>query len=112
MAQTATLPAIDTLTNTDTARMVAKINGSNTVVSIQATYTKISGTSATNVFVQGSLDGVNYVPISDTLTITNVAGPQTKVFTLGLSEYLWYRVFAITAGTQSGQLKAVWIARP
>lgn len=112
-AQTALIPAIDTLTNTDTARLTIKIPGKYDVLSFQFTYTKISGTSASTVLLQGSNDGVDFATIkdADTATVTNVAGPQTFLFKLTPSPYLWYRLYGVTSGTQSGQVKAVAVYR-
>jgi len=107
-AQVALTPATDTLTNTDTARLKIQVKGSMNVLTFQANYTKISGTSASSLLLQGSLDGVNFVTIkgADTATVANVAGVQAFTWVQPRSNFLWYRIYGVTSGTQSGQLKA------
>lgn len=113
-AQSALTPTIDTLTNTDTARLKIQIKGSNNVLTFQANYTKISGTASTSLILQGSLDGVNFVTIpgADTATVTDVSGVQAFAWELPRSNYLWYRLYGTTGGTQSGQLRAWALFRP
>lgn len=103
----------DTLTNADTLRAAIRVPGVNSVLTFQANYTKISGTPASSIILQASLDGVNYytVPGADTLTVTNVATVQTKLWPLSGSAYLWYRLYGVTSGTQSGQIKTFMLNR-
>lgn len=113
-AQSPLIPVTDTLTNTDTARLVIKVPGSNNVLTFQLNYTKISGTSASSVILQGSLDGVNYVTIpgTDTATVIDANGVQAFTWELPRSNYLWYRLYGTTGGTQSGQIRALALFRP
>lgn len=112
-SQTALTPITDTLTNVDTARLIIRIPGEQNVLTFQANYTKISGTSAASLILQGSLDGVNYVTIkgADTATVANVAPVQSFAWELPRSNYLYYRIYGTTSGTQSGQLKALALYR-
>lgn len=112
-AQSALTPAIDTLTNVDTLRVSVRAAGIKDMAAIQLNYTKISGTSASSVTLQASLDGVNYATVkgADTATITNVAGVQTFLWKIVPSPYLWYRLYGVTSGTQSGQVKALYLGK-
>jgi hypothetical protein len=49
-------------------------------IGIQPVVTKATGTMAGTAIVYGSLDGVNFVSIGDTLTLTNVT-TNTGIFT-------------------------------
>lgn len=112
-AQSPLLPATDTLTNTDTARLTLRIPGKFDVLTFQANYTKISGTASSSLILQGSLDGVNFVTIpgADTASVTDIAPTQAFIWELPRSNYLWYRIYGTTGGTQSGQLKALALYR-
>lgn len=81
-----------TNTNTDTSYISVKLPGFYNVVSFQAVQTKSSGTVAGYALLQGSLDGTNFVNISnDTLTLANQA-INTKIWTLSNSPYTHYRI--------------------
>lgn len=96
----------DTITNTGTAYLYAKVNGYYGV-SIQITVTKISGTVAGTTVLQGSLDGTNWNTITteDTLTHTNVSS-QGYLWTFVNSPYLYYRVYSTGSGTMSALITA------
>lgn len=108
-ATTMPLVAGDTLTNTDTLYKVITTTAGYSAIGIQPVVTKISGTVAGNVILQGSLDGINYVAL-DTLALANAA-TNTKVFTPAATPYVFYRVQFITSGTQSYVARIHYILR-
>lgn len=110
-AQTLMAPAADTTTNADTVYLVSpKLTSSYDVVTVQLNVTKISGTVAGNAEIQASLDGVNYSTVAeDTLTLTN--GNSSKIWALGRSDYLYYRVRVATSGTQSSAARGIILYR-
>jgi hypothetical protein len=110
-AQTAMTPATDTVTNAATRDLSLKIPGTNAVLTFQLNVVKLSGTTAGTAFVQGSLDGVNYVtlPGSDTLTLANAS--VTKAWVQPRSNFLFYRIRVVGSGTQSTQLKGLALYR-
>lgn len=103
---------IDTVTNTGSGYVQIKFDQTYSYISIQPELTKISGTltSNSNVKLQGSVDGVNYVDIAgDTMTVTNVSTAISKVWTKTAATgnpYYWYRVSYTGVGTMSAALKA------
>lgn len=101
---------LDTLSNATTKFEKVKINGYFDVTTIQLVATKISGTAAATVTLQGSLDGVNFYTIGSTYTVTDVA-TQSAVFSINPSTALWYRLQVVGTGTQSVKLTAQYIVR-
>ena len=111
-AQRATLMPLvagDTLTNADTLYKVITVTAGYSALSIQPVVTKISGTVAGNVILQGSLNGVNYVN-TDTLALTD-ATVNTKIFTKVTTPLVFYRLQFITAGTQSYVPRIYYVPR-
>jgi hypothetical protein len=102
----------DTLTNAATSNLQLPITGYQNVVSVQALVTKLTGTTAGVVRLYGSLDGTNYVRANptDSLTLANAAGIQTKIFIIKDNPYAFYRVGTIGTGTQTTKVQAyaVW----
>lgn len=100
----------DTATNTGTTYVQAQVKNWYESVSIQAVVTKLSGTAAGTVTVQGSNDGTNYVTVnssyitSSTLSVSNVT-TNTKVFILTGSPYNYYRLSYTGSGTMACTLK-------
>lgn len=95
----------DTATNSGTAYVdlqLAKVYGQ---ISVQAVVTKISGTVAGNVLLQGSLDGTNFKDIStDTLSNTDVT-TNTKIWVVDNNPYSYYRLLLTGSGTMSASIK-------
>jgi uncharacterized membrane protein len=82
------------------------------MVGIQVIVTKVSGTVAGTVLLQGTIDGTNYVDVNtDTLTLTNQA-TNTKVWALSSVPYRIYRVKLTTTGTQVSIPSIAWLRRP
>ena len=89
----------DTLNNTETNTIaLPQLTGGYYAIGIQAIVSRVSGTVGGTVFVQGSLDGTNWVSISDTLTLTNVAA-QSKIWAFTPSVYQYHRVAFGSSGT-------------
>lgn len=93
----------DTIVDTGSKYLILKVNNKASNVAFQAVVTKVSGTVAGTVLLQGSIDGVNYKDIStDTLNLTDVA-TQSYLWTVSANPYLYYRL----AGTGSGTMSAI-----
>lgn len=103
---------IDTVDNTEALSQIKQITGYHKVLSIQSTITKISGTVAGSVVLMGSLNGVTYDTVStaELFYPTNVA-TQTKVWALGVSDYVYYKVIYTGAGTMSAKIQTYYILR-
>jgi hypothetical protein len=97
---TAALAAGDTATNADTVYKTFS-TVEDGIVCFQAKVTKISGTVAGHVILQGTVDGTNWQNVNtDTLTLTDVA-TQIKIWPVDHGYYKGYRVRIITSGTQA-----------
>jgi hypothetical protein len=92
--------ATDTITNAVTKYQYAAVKGYNEIIAVQPTFTKISGTAAATVKMQGSVDGVQYTDIGTSYTVTDVA-TQTTAFIITPSSYQYYRLSIVPTGTQS-----------
>jgi heme/copper-type cytochrome/quinol oxidase subunit 1 len=99
----------DTNTNATTTYITFPAIQSN-VKSFSAVVTKISGTVAGTVILQGTDDGTNWFNI-DTLTLANQATNQ-RVYIPLKTYYYSYRQQFITTGTQVSSLVASWCRRP
>ena len=104
--------ASDTVSNTATKSLTARISGYRDIVAIQPVLTKISGTTAGTVRLFGSIDGVNFSRINtaDSLVATNVA-EQSKVFVVPAHAYEFYRITYVGSGSHSTIIKAVALTR-
>lgn len=97
---TPTHPITDTITNAITENQFGIIQGSNIHATFQPTFTKISGTAAATVKLQGSIDGLSWSDIGSSYTVTDVAS-QTASFTVVPSSWQYYRLNIVPTGTQS-----------
>lgn len=113
---------LDTVTNTGTKTMTAKISGHYRTVSISATATFTTGTLGGTMTLQGSLDGVNYITVptafietpssqapytttgAATFTVPNYSAP-TKIFTVIGSPYSYFRISYAGTGTMVATIK-------
>ena len=113
--------ADDTLTNADTAYVyisaglgsnasaIAEANG----ISVAARLTRLSGTAAGSVALQGSVDGTNWEQI-DTDNFTNAVTNHFVYSLRGASGdllYKQYRLVFITSGTVSAIPKGYYLRR-
>ncbi len=95
----------DTVTNAATVYMTVTTTAAWANISVQPIITKISGTVAGTYYLQGSIDGTNYVSIvGDSATATNVT-TNTIVFTAD-PIYKYYRVGYTGSGTMSAILRS------
>lgn len=115
--------ALDTVTNAGTKTLTsARTSLSYKTISIDVTVTKLSGTIAGTITLQGSVNGTNYVTVptafietpsgqapystggAATFTATNVA-TQTKIWSIIGNPYAYYRVSYTGSGTMVGTIK-------
>lgn len=100
----------DTTVNAATGYVGITLSNYYTRVSFQAVVTKISGTVAGTVTLQGSNDGTNYVTVSSsyatatTLSCTDQT-TNTKMFVVTGSPYKYYRLSYTGSGTMSATIK-------
>jgi hypothetical protein len=92
--------ADDTLTDADVGYATKTVSGKASAVSFSVLLTRITGTAAGTVVLQGSHDGTNFgtVPGTSTFTMTNVAS-QVATFSVTPSTFLYYRAAVTTSGT-------------
>lgn len=108
-AQIRTVSAKDTNTNAVTSYANFYNTGSK-VQSFTYVVTKVSGTVAGTVILQGTDDGTNWFDL-DTLTLANQA-TNAKVFLPEKTYYNSYRAKFTTSGTQVSYLVAALVRRP
>ncbi len=100
----------DTTTNTGTSYLTVGVSGWYNTVTIQSVVTKISGTVAGTVTLQGSVDGTNYVTVNSSYadvtsySPTNVA-TSSNLFVVTGSPYRYYRLSYTGAGTMAASHK-------
>lgn len=115
-AQTTMTGSGDTIVNTATKTNTLKLSGSFKEVLVQSVVTKISGTVAGTLTLQGSIDGTNYVTADSSalhkrlFVATNVT-TQSVVFVIQGSPYLYYRVSYTGVGTMSATLSSYILGR-
>ena len=95
--------------NADTLVISFTNIGSN-VKSFQASVSRLSGTAAGTVILQGTVDG-NWVTLKDTMTLSNQA-TNTKVWPICQTTYTSYRAYYIASGTQTSKLTFSYMRRP
>lgn len=104
----------DTVVNTATVTLTsAAISGPAQDVSVQIVCTEISGTTAGTITLLGSLDGTNFVALTDSTTVpaittktaTDVAS-QSFLWNIKGSPYRYYRVSWTGSGTMSNRFSA------
>lgn len=96
-AQSRFTPLLDTNVNAETENIETPALTSNRGdFSFQYVGTKLSGTVAGKVYLQGTLDGVNYFN-SDSLVLADVA-TQTKIFDVSSKKRVKWRFSVVTTG--------------
>lgn len=104
-------PTTYTLTNADTGLLVFAQVGSN-VRGVQVTITRTSGTIGGGTAVlQGSIDGISWDNLNDTLTLSNTA-TQSRTWRITATHYASYRLRVITSGTQVSVARGTLLRRP
>lgn len=119
-AQTYTMTSSgDTVVNTATKACSLKVAHSYKQVTIYALITKISGTVAGTLTLQGTVDGTNWITVdtaalctegASTFTATNVAS-QSKTWIVNNAPYLWFKLSYTGSGTMSASLKGYMLPR-
>jgi len=110
LLSTPTHSSTDTLTNATAKSQYGIVQGSNVHLTVQSTLTKISGTAAGTLTLQGSIDGLVWSTIGSAYTITDVSS-QTAAFVVVPSTYQYYRILAAPSGTQSTKLVSKVLTR-
>lgn len=97
----------DTIVNTADDYVLANVIGTHDQVTVQAVVTKITGTvTTTYASVSGSIDGTNFVVISDSLTCLQQT-TNTKTWTFNNANYTWYKVVFDGGGTQTSSIRGI-----
>ena len=99
-----------TVTNTGVDYVSAQVSNWYNTVSIQSVVTKISGTVAGTVTLQGSVDGNGYVTVDSNFANFTSFSPtnqttNTRIFVVTGSPYKYYRLSYTGAGTMAATLK-------
>jgi len=105
LLSTPTHATTDTITDATAKSQYAIIKGVNQSVTVQCIITKVTGTVAGTVKLQGSIDGVVYndVPGAGTFTLTDVSSQNCSFYSIP-SLYQYYRVLVTPSGTQSSRI--------
>jgi hypothetical protein len=90
----------DTIVNAGTASKIITVTAGYSGAIVQVNLTRISGTGAGTVQMQGSLDGVTYTNIGSAFTITNVAS-QSAYFNISGPLPVFLKVLSTGSGTES-----------
>ena len=101
---------LDTVTNAGTRTQRIVLTDYNDVITIQPTFTKISGTAAGTATLQGSINGVGWSAIGSAYTVTNVAS-QTTSFSVNPSIYNYYQLVYVGTGTMAVSFSTPVMAR-
>jgi hypothetical protein len=99
----------DTLSNADTVVIVTDAIPDAQSVKIQATVARQAGTLAGKVYLQETINGIDYVSI-DSLTLTNVSR-STKIFSITAPPGTRYQLQYITSGSVTAVASAYMIRR-
>lgn len=100
----------DTTVNTATGYVGITLSNYYKTVSFMAVVTKISGTVAGTVTLQGSNDGTNYVTVSSSFSDAQTLSPtdqttNAKLFVVTGNPYKYYRLSYTGSGTMSATIK-------
>lgn len=100
---------VDTAVNTAAVSQVIQISGYWDLVSIQPTFTKISGTVGGTAALYGSVDNVGFTLIDTAVTLTDVAS-KTLYWKIAPSNFQYYKLVTTGTGTMSVKVTtpAIW----
>lgn len=106
MKSTTTGLALDTVTNTGVRSQVLRSPGFANVVTIVATVTEISGTTAGAIHLFGSLDGVGYAEIDTTKVFSpaDITTAQSYAWHVNPSQFTYYKTTYTGAGTMAAKV--------
>lgn len=110
LKSTTTSKTLDTVTNSGTRIQRLQIPAYNDVITVQPTFTKISGTLGGTVTLMGSVDNVGYSAIGSAYTVTDTA-TQTASFSVNPSTYQYYQVRWVGTGTMAGYFSTPVLVR-
>ncbi len=110
--------SIDTVTNTGTNYLgnLVLVSGARQTVTVVITVTKVSGTVAGTITLQGSYDGTNFfalnTPETQTALATKTAADASAIYHYRLqgNPLPYYRVSWTGAGTMVAKMSAVLLA--
>lgn len=100
LKSTTTQKTLDTVTNAGTRIQRLQIPAYQDVITVQPTFTKISGTAGGTVTLMGSVDNVGYTAIGSAYTVTDTA-TQTASFSVNPSIYQYYQLRYVGTGTMA-----------
>ena len=81
------------------------------IISFQSTVTRVTGTAAGKVYLEGTTDGNAWVRL-DSMTLTNQA-TNSKFFTISTKPTAYsYRAYYIPSGTQTSYQRFSYLRRP
>lgn len=116
----ATFPLVlaDTLTNTDTVSKVITTTAGYNEIGIQVSANKLSGTLTGKVFLQGSMDAVNYITTDSLSWAAYVTSSYTvptytnyAYFTKVNAPWVYWRIWAQSIGTVSAPVTVSYTLR-
>lgn len=111
LAQPKFTPTADTSNNSETRYIYTQSMPNNSGnLSFQYVATKLSGTVSGSVKLESTIDGVNYVAESDTLSLANVA-VNTKMWDITNKKRYKWRFNVTTSGTMSFTNKGYYTER-
>lgn len=105
----------DTCTNAATTYLGITVTQGYNRISMQAVVTKISGTVAGTVTLQGSEDGTNFITVNSSYVTATTLAPtdqatNTKMFIVTGCPYKYYRFSYTGSGTMSATIKGYLVA--
>lgn len=98
-----------TITTADT---ITHSNVGSKVVGLQATYLETSGTSAGKFYFEGTIDGLAWVHIDSSKSLSDVTTYQTIIVTATSTPYKDYRVRCSNTSSATGTLWFTLFRRP
>ena len=98
-----------TITATDTALIK---NVASNVISMQYTYIETSGTSAGKIYIEGTDDGVGWVFIDSSLSISDNTNVQTKWLAVTATSFRDYRARCSNPSSATATIYFTLLRRP
>lgn len=97
-----------TITGVDTVRYS---NVPSKIKSFQYTYTEISGTTAGKVYLEGCNDTTGQWKMLDSITLADVATPQSLIHTPTATSFGYYRFRNTNTSGATGAVRSVMLRR-
>lgn len=111
LVASAQVPDRTKMTTTDADTLTFE-NVKSNVVSLTATYVETSGTSAGKFYFQGSVDGIGWLHIDSSKSISDVATAQTITVAVTATTYAHYRVIFSNTSSATGTFYFTILRRP